>query len=75
MVLEPSSLKVSRSLRRRIRRDEFRVTVDRSFAQVVRSCAAPRATQSGTWTVQPGESSSDDDAADDDAGAAPDEDK
>ncbi len=51
MVLQPSSLRVSRTLRRRLRRGDYPVTVNRCFARVVRSCAAPRSRQSGTWIL------------------------
>ncbi len=51
MVLDPARLRVSRSLRRRLRRGDYQVTVDRGFRQVVRCCAAPRARQSGTWIL------------------------
>ena len=48
-VLFPGDLKISRSLRRRLARDEYRVSVDAAFASVVRGCAAPRENQEGTW--------------------------
>lgn len=51
MVLLPAELKVSRSLRRRLRRGDYRVTTNRAFRRVVEECAAPRATQTGTWIV------------------------
>ena len=41
-VLVPAELRVSRRLRRRLRRGEFRVTENAAFAEVVRGCAAPR---------------------------------
>jgi leucyl/phenylalanyl-tRNA--protein transferase len=49
MVLFPDELKVSRSLRKTLRRGEFEVTFDRCFGEVVRGCAAPRARSDGTW--------------------------
>jgi len=51
MVLEPGALRISRSLRKRLRRREYRVTRDRVFRAVVEGCAAPRARQRGTWIV------------------------
>jgi leucyl/phenylalanyl-tRNA--protein transferase len=51
MVLFPGDLRVSRSLRRRLRRGEYQVSVDRCFRRVVKSCAAPRADASGTWIL------------------------
>ena len=48
-VLRPEGLKVSRSLRRRLARGDYRVTMDGAFASVMRGCAAPRRDGSGTW--------------------------
>lgn len=48
-VLLADALKVSRSLRKTLRREKFRVTFDRAFGQVIRDCAAPRARQNDTW--------------------------
>jgi leucyl/phenylalanyl-tRNA--protein transferase len=42
-------LRVSRSLRKTLRRDEFSLSVDRSFGDVMRACAAPRLDHQGTW--------------------------
>ena len=53
MVLPTDAVHVSRSLRRRLRRDDYAITFDRAFAQVVRACAAPRRHESGTWLVAP----------------------
>jgi len=44
-VLEPGGMKVSRSLRRSVRR--FGITVDTAFAQVIDACADPART--GAW--------------------------
>ena len=41
-VIVPSQLKVSRSLRRTLRRSGFRCTVDRAFEQVMAACSQPR---------------------------------
>ncbi|TDO06860.1 MULTISPECIES: leucyl/phenylalanyl-tRNA--protein transferase [Halomonas] len=49
MVLFPKEIRVRRSLAKRLRNGGFRVTANRAFAQVVASCAAPRAGQPGTW--------------------------
>ena len=49
MVLFVDELRVSRSLRRRIRAGRFEVTADRAFEDVVRGCAAPRPDSEGTW--------------------------
>lgn len=50
MVLRPGELRLSRSLRRRIRQAPYRVQLDGAFEAVIRACAAaPRKDQSGTW--------------------------
>ena len=49
MVLFPDELHLSRTLRRTIRSQEFRVTLDRAFPDVMEGCAGPRAAQDGTW--------------------------
>ncbi len=49
LVLFPEKLKVSRSLRKRLRRDEFRFTLDQAFEEVIDACAAPRGEERGTW--------------------------
>ena len=50
LVLEPAELHVSRTLRRTIRRGAYRVTADRAFERVIRSCAdRKRPNQRGTW--------------------------
>jgi len=51
MVLYPDELHISRSLRRSLRRRAYQVSVNQAFEAVIRACAAPRATQSGTWLV------------------------
>ena len=54
MVLLADELRVSRSLRRAIRRGAFPVTLDRAFTAVMRACATvPRPEQDGTW-ITPG---------------------
>jgi leucyl/phenylalanyl-tRNA--protein transferase len=42
-------LKVSRSLRKRLRSNRYEVSFDRCFGQVVRGCAAPRGACADTW--------------------------
>jgi leucyl/phenylalanyl-tRNA--protein transferase len=51
MVLPTDAVHISRSLRRRLRRDDYEITFDRAFAQVLRACAMPRKHDSGTWLV------------------------
>jgi leucyl/phenylalanyl-tRNA---protein transferase len=49
MVLAPRKLHISRSLRRRLRHGDFRVTADTAFQAVLEGCAAPRDDEGGTW--------------------------
>ncbi len=49
MILVPGDFRISRSLRRRIRRRDYEIRVDTCFAQVMAACAAPRRGQAGTW--------------------------
>ena len=49
LVLFPDELRVSRSLAKTLRQGTFTVTLDTAFRAVVDACAAPRASQSGTW--------------------------
>ncbi|MDE1461581.1 leucyl/phenylalanyl-tRNA--protein transferase [Spartinivicinus poritis] len=49
MVLLPEELKVSRSLRKFIKRKPFTITCDQAFSQVMQACAEPRKESSGTW--------------------------
>jgi leucyl/phenylalanyl-tRNA--protein transferase len=48
-VLPLSGLKVSRSLRKSLRRADYQVRFDTVFDQVVRNCAQPRKDGLGTW--------------------------
>lgn len=48
-VLEPEGLVINRSLQKTLRRRPFRVTFNRAFGDVIRSCAAPRRNGPGTW--------------------------
>lgn len=48
-VLFPASLKISRSLRKRLRQQPFRITLDTAFADVIQGCAAARKKSHGTW--------------------------
>jgi leucyl/phenylalanyl-tRNA--protein transferase len=52
-ILHPRDLRVQRSLRKRIRRGDYQITMDRAFEQVISSCQkVPRPGQSGTWITQ-----------------------
>lgn len=48
-VLAPGQFHASRSLRKRLRRADYAVTLDRAFAGVLDACSAPRARGRGTW--------------------------
>jgi len=52
LVLFPEHLKISRSLRKTIRRGTFKLTYDHAFPQVMQHCAAPRDQESGTWITE-----------------------
>jgi leucyl/phenylalanyl-tRNA--protein transferase len=47
--LFPRAIKISRSLRKTLRREVFQVSFDRAFPQVIQACAAPRGQQNDTW--------------------------
>lgn len=50
MVLFPSELKISRSLKKTLRKRHYRICIDQHFHEVIRSCATvPRQGQPGTW--------------------------
>ena len=48
-VLFPEELHISRSLRRTLRRQRFKLSADRAFGEVMRACAEPRAAADSTW--------------------------
>ncbi len=52
-VLFPEELHVSRSLAKFIRQQQYQVTIDRAFEQVIRGCAGPRDYADGTWITTP----------------------
>lgn len=53
-VLFPQRLKISRSLRKTLRKQIFTVTLDKAFNEVVEACSQPRDydTQPGTWITR-----------------------
>jgi len=52
LILHPSDLKVSKSLRRTIRKKMFRVTMDNAFKEVINACAVVRVDDGKpTWIV------------------------
>lgn len=48
-VLFPDELKISRSLKKSIRRQDYTITADTAFEDVIRECAVPRKDGLGTW--------------------------
>jgi leucyl/phenylalanyl-tRNA---protein transferase len=52
LVLFPNAIKISRSLKRKIKKTPFQITVDNAFEQTIVSCAQPRrGRHEGTWLV------------------------
>jgi len=52
-VLFPDQLRVTRSLKKTLRKERYQVTVDRAFARVIEACATtPRPDQDGTWITE-----------------------
>lgn len=48
-VVRPKEIRISRSLKRRIERGDYEISVDRAFRDVISACAAPRPNSEGTW--------------------------
>jgi leucyl/phenylalanyl-tRNA--protein transferase len=48
-VLYPTALRVSRSLRKRLRQNRFEIHADTDFAGVIAACAGPRRYTNATW--------------------------
>lgn len=48
-VLAPARVHLSHSLKKRLKKHAFLVTIDAAFERVLDGCAAPRADDSGTW--------------------------
>jgi leucyl/phenylalanyl-tRNA---protein transferase len=49
LVLFPDKLAISRSLGKTLRKQQFTITIDQAFAEVVVACANPRKEAVGTW--------------------------
>jgi leucyl/phenylalanyl-tRNA---protein transferase len=49
MVLFPPELKISRSLRKTLKKANYTIRADSAFNQVVQACASPRKERPGTW--------------------------
>jgi leucyl/phenylalanyl-tRNA--protein transferase len=52
MVFATDKVHISTKLRRWLRRCDWTIRADTMFAEVMRACAAPRATQHGTWITR-----------------------
>ena len=48
-ILQPSEVKISRSLAKRIKKNEYRVTYNQAFNEVLEGCAGVRKGISDTW--------------------------
>jgi leucyl/phenylalanyl-tRNA--protein transferase len=48
-VLAPSRMHISHSLKKRLKKENFLITIDAAFSRVLDGCAAPRSNESGTW--------------------------
>ncbi len=51
-VLEPGQVKISRSLRKTLRKNIYQITVNTAFADVIKKCAEARKDNSGTWITR-----------------------
>lgn len=49
MVLKPSDIHISKSLRKLIKKERFECSFDQAFASVIEACAKDRDGQDGTW--------------------------
>lgn len=50
LVLYPDQLKISKSMKQVLKKQQFKVTFDSEFERVIRACSEqPRADQEGTW--------------------------
>lgn len=53
LVLFPDDLKISRSLNKRLRKPQYRITFDEAFEQVIQACAHTRLRKTeGTWITE-----------------------
>lgn len=49
LVLFPEELRISRSLKKSLRRRDYEIRADTAFESVMRKCAEPRKGENGTW--------------------------
>ena len=52
-ILLPNNFHLSKSLRKLIRQQSYRITQNHAFPSVIRHCAETREDQAGTWIVDP----------------------
>ncbi len=53
MIFVPAGVRVNRSLRKRLRRGEYSLTMDQAFERVIQHCAeVPRPGQTSTWITR-----------------------
>lgn len=52
LVLFPDNFIVSRSFRKTLRKNNFNVTFDKAFSEVIAACAEPRKESTGTWITE-----------------------
>lgn len=52
LVLFPEKLVVSHSLAKTLRKQTFKITIDKVFTEVVTACAQPRKEEKGTWITE-----------------------
>jgi len=51
-VITPDELHVSRSMRKRLKKDDYTVQFDKNFAAVIAACSEPRKGEDGTWITR-----------------------
>ncbi len=51
-VLKPDQIHISKSMRKRLKREDYEVFFDRDFNAVINACAAPRGDEEGTWITE-----------------------
>lgn len=53
MILFPEKFKVSKSLRKTLKSEKFRITFSQNFSEVIKNCATvPRKGEAGTWITK-----------------------
>lgn len=48
-ILQPADMRINRSMRKAIKRDNYEIRFDTCFNDVIQACAGPRAGNPGTW--------------------------